>query len=326
MQRYPHSMRIFLFLICFLSLTACKGNGPKPLSPLSDATLTAVAKSVGELRAEITCVAPTLTALSKAAIKMSTPLPLPTTVPLETAVTSLTGPVDTPLAPLRPSATMSAAGATSTVPPTIAPAPMLSTPGTVSGVVLALSTPTRLPQAGTVLFQDDFSSQRSWFTDENTRYTIEFFNGGYRIYVVTNTNPIWSTRSKSYQDVRIEVDAAQTGGPTDGYYGLVCRRVDVENFYILVVSPDGAFGIGKVNNNNLRYLAFTDQYAGLLKPVGNRLRADCIGKTLTLYVDGIKVLETTDTDFPAGEVGMAAGNRTASGTDVLFDNFIVLKP
>jgi hypothetical protein len=124
----------------------------------------------------------------------------------------------------------------------------------------------------------------------------------------------------------VEVDAAQTAGPSDGYYGLVCRYEDGENYYILVVSPDGNFGIGKVRYGELRFLNFTDQYAGLLSPLGNRLRADCIGNTLTLYMNGTKVLEATDYDFVSGQVGMVVGNRSTLGTDVLFDNFIVLKP
>jgi hypothetical protein len=47
---------------------------------------------------------------------------------------------------------------------------------------------------------------------------------------------------------------------------------------------------------------------------------------LALYVDGQKVRETIDDDFQSGATGVLAGNRTTSGTDILFDNHIVLKP
>jgi len=47
---------------------------------------------------------------------------------------------------------------------------------------------------------------------------------------------------------------------------------------------------------------------------------------LTLYVDGVKVLETKDTEIAGGSAGLVVGNRDISGIDVLFDNYIVLKP
>ncbi len=58
----------------------------------------------------------------------------------------------------------------------------------------------------------------------------------------------------------------------------------------------------------------------------NRIRGDCAGSKLTLYVNGQKLLETSDTGLSSGQVGLYAhsGGEPPSN-DVLFDNFLVSK-
>jgi hypothetical protein len=58
----------------------------------------------------------------------------------------------------------------------------------------------------------------------------------------------------------------------------------------------------------------------------NRVRADCVGDSLTLYVNGQKVATATDTSLTTGDVGLIAGTYNEPGTDILFDNFVVTKP
>jgi hypothetical protein len=59
----------------------------------------------------------------------------------------------------------------------------------------------------------------------------------------------------------------------------------------------------------------------------NHIRADCIGETLTLYVNGQKVSTAQDVAFTGGgKVGVFAGTYDEPGTDIRFDNFIVTAP
>jgi hypothetical protein len=60
--------------------------------------------------------------------------------------------------------------------------------------------------------------------------------------------------------------------------------------------------------------------------VTNHIRFDCIGPTLTLFVNGTQVDQQTDSEYTTGNVGLVAGSFTTAGTDILFDNFIVYKP
>jgi hypothetical protein len=43
-------------------------------------------------------------------------------------------------------------------------------------------------------------------------------------------------------------------------------------------------------------------------------------------VNGVAVMNATDTDLSGGLVGLIAGTFEESGVDILFDNFIVTKP
>ncbi len=58
----------------------------------------------------------------------------------------------------------------------------------------------------------------------------------------------------------------------------------------------------------------------------NQIRFDCIGNTLTLYVNGTQVDQQTDPEYTEGNVGLVAGTFDDAGTDILFDNFFVYRP
>jgi hypothetical protein len=58
----------------------------------------------------------------------------------------------------------------------------------------------------------------------------------------------------------------------------------------------------------------------------NRIQAHCDGSTLRLVVNGELLAETMDEDLTSGDVGLLAGSFQNPGTDILFDNFVVLEP
>ena len=60
-------------------------------------------------------------------------------------------------------------------------------------------------------------------------------------------------------------------------------------------------------------------------PASNHIRFDCIGSTLTLFVNGTQVDQQTDSEYIIGNVGLIAGTFADVGTDILFDNFMVYK-
>ena len=58
----------------------------------------------------------------------------------------------------------------------------------------------------------------------------------------------------------------------------------------------------------------------------NHLRADCNGDTLSLVVNGFLVAQVHDPNLKHGDVGLLAGTFSQPGVDIIFDNFVVMKP
>lgn len=183
-------------------------------------------------------------------------------------------------------------------------------------------------ESGTVLFQDDFSNPDSgWPHGSNAFYD----SGGYVIYVADADTEHWAIPGKSFQaDVVVEVNAARRGGPENNDYGVMCRVQDLDNFYFFWISSDSYQVIGKRENGEMKFLSsdqmqFTDGIKGGTET--NRIRAECVGNTLKLVVNGRTVARVTDDTFTGGgDVGLIAGAFDEGGVEIFFDNLTVSKP
>jgi hypothetical protein len=177
--------------------------------------------------------------------------------------------------------------------------------------------------------RDEFSGDSGWYTLEEDIFGFEYAQGGYRIYVNLLDTPIWSVRQREIDDVRLEVDVSRTGGPENGYFGVVCRfNQEERNYYALVISGDGSYAIARTENNEFEFIQEGAAPAGVIKSgdAANRVVADCMGDTLTLSANGQQLASIEDGDFETGWIGLIAGTRDQPGIVALFDNLIVLKP
>lgn len=181
-----------------------------------------------------------------------------------------------------------------------------------------------------ILYEDDFSNPNSgWDVYNDTEGVTDYANGAYKIAVNVNSMYYWANPYKSFDDVIVEVEAQKTAGGDDMQYGLICRHQDVDNWYTLIVSADGFAAIRKkYQGGELDFITDWVEVPSLnTGNATNLLRAECVGSRLALYVNGELAIETTDSDFAAGDVGLMAGTfENANSTEVLFDNFVVRKP
>jgi len=187
------------------------------------------------------------------------------------------------------------------------------------------------PKSGEILFADAFSDPKTGWDTWNDEYgsMVVYQNDGLRILVNSPQFDYWSRPGLDYQDVHIEVDAAKVGGPNDNDYGVICRYIDHDNFYALLISSDGYYGVLKVKEGNYSLIGTEAmEYSEAIQrgDAINHIRADCIGDGLILWVNGEKLLIVRDADFSSGDVGVIAGTNETSGADILFDNFIVYNP
>lgn len=183
--------------------------------------------------------------------------------------------------------------------------------------------------SGSVLFQDDFGGRASgWDRLMTAEGTMDYDAGGYRMLVdALNTN-FWTTPHKNFADVRMEVDAGKLGGPDENRIGLICRFTG-SDYYFFMITSDGYYGIGIYSGGQAVLLGQSEMKVNSNIKTGmavNHLRADCAGDMLTLYVNGFQVASAQDGTLQSGDVGLLAGTFAQTGVDLVFDNFVVLKP
>jgi hypothetical protein len=186
-------------------------------------------------------------------------------------------------------------------------------------------------QPGGILFQDRFTNATSgWGELASEAGTAGYSDGTYHIVASQPNVNLWSHPGLDFATVRVEVAVFPAAGPLENRMGLICRLVDDKNFYFFVISGDGYYGIGKMKDGQGSILTRD----GNMLPsefiqtgnVPNRVRGDCIGSFLILYVNDQLVASAEDSDFTGGDVGVIAGSFSQPGADVYFDNFTVFKP
>jgi hypothetical protein len=199
-------------------------------------------------------------------------------------------------------------------------------------IVLALSgCGVLIPSAsGAVLFQDDFArSSTGWTTYEGPDFRAAYDDGALRIRVDSPNTVARSTPGFELDDVRLDVDTAAVGGPTDNAFGLLCRYQDSDNYAFLLMSSDGFSGIGVVRDGQRRLLtgeAMLPSDMILQGSTANHLRAECVDNRLSLYINGALANEAFLEAPGTGDVGVIVGTYDAPGVDIRFDNFTIANP
>jgi serine/threonine-protein kinase len=189
--------------------------------------------------------------------------------------------------------------------------------------------PTVLPTAiatQDILLSDDFSDPLSgWPTLEGYSYQPD----GYHISVAEIGGVPWAKRNKKFDNSSMYVEARPVTEGMDGFYGLLCRIQDTQDFYYFVIRTNGDFRIGKYKNAEHQSLFPEDWRQSDAIHQGdqaNRLKADCVGNTLRFSVNDVMLGEVNDTDFTSGFSGIVAAALDAPGFEVRFNDFLITKP
>ena len=210
----------------------------------------------------------------------------------------------------------------------VTPAPTIS--ATASQPANAPTAPETAAVNDSVLFQDDFSRPDSGWVAEKTDYgEFAYVDGEFRILLnQADFNTYALLPARNFDDVSIEADVRLAAGPADGVFGLICRATAdegrVSTAYMFAIRADGTYAILKRTNPTFWDAIVAGKESSAIKPgnATNHLRADCSGNSLALYVNAQKLLETNDSDFKSGQVGMAVTTQPNSAPmDVHFDNF-----
>jgi hypothetical protein len=181
-----------------------------------------------------------------------------------------------------------------------------------------------------VLFRDDFSNDNSgWDVYADEIATLDYVNDEYRIQVNEVQYDVWAYPGKSYTNVDITVEARKEAGPDDNNFGIICRAVSDNEFYMGLIASDGYYVIQKLVNGD--YERLSGEYFDYSDDINqgsatNTIRLTCIDDTITLYANGVELTSVQDTQFSTGDVGLLAGTFETAGVEIRFDNFVVREP
>lgn len=193
----------------------------------------------------------------------------------------------------------------------------------------AATTVPTAPLDSLILFSDDFSDPQSgWPSLQNDEGEYSYQPDGYHIVVEKSGAALWAKTNRADADAAFQVQARPVRAGMDGYYGLLCRIRDADNFYYFVVRSDGTFNIGKYKAGGFQPL-FSPNWSvhAAIKPGGdNLLRAECDGPSLRFYANGVLLGAVTDAEFTAGASGIIAAALDGNGAEVVFNDYQVVSP
>lgn len=183
------------------------------------------------------------------------------------------------------------------------------------------------PPGGSIFFDDFSNSDSGWIGGASAPGFGAYDSDGYRIIVTTAESAVWARPTLWLRDVRIEVDTKKSGGPDNNFFGVLCRYQSSENFYALIISSDGYYGIARRFDGGaleLVGMAVMPHSRAIREgAASNRIVAECMGNLLRLSVNGVVLVEMYDSTLGAGDVGIIVGAFLEIRPNILFDNFIV---
>ena len=190
--------------------------------------------------------------------------------------------------------------------------------------------PVAAAPSGQIIYPDDFSvNDQTWLSSKAADWQIGYAGGAYQISLVkADQSRVVTPFRMQYHDTSAAIDGTLTAGPEPSFFGLTCRHVG-QSYYEFLVGADGSYLIGANVKGKASDLVTWTPSAAIKKGVGqlNRLRADCVGDTLTMYVNDQKINQVKDTSLTWGAVGLEAGTTKAEGgTLFTFDNLAVSRP
>lgn len=170
--------------------------------------------------------------------------------------------------------------------------------------------------------------EANWYRSSGSNWRMGIEDGWYVMEITEPYVEIGSSQSWLIMgEVRVEADIMLKEG--DGYYGFGCRETG-SNYYTIYITPEGGYGFGLTRLKEINVLK--SGFSSAIKQGSgrvNRVRAECRGETLKLYVNGQFVDQVEVEGVGAGFTSMMIGTRLGQEVEnllVRFDNLDVWGP
>lgn len=203
-------------------------------------------------------------------------------------------------------------------------------PSSITNLLGGKSTATSNSTSSNILLQDNFSDPNSgWEVSQFDAGTVGYRDGVYFVTSTESTKAMWGLAGRNFSDTSIEIAATQISGPANNNndYGVMCRLNEDGNGYSFNISGDGFYSIQRMDNNAFTNLVeWTESDKINIGNATNTLKVICQGSTLTFFVNGAQLAQTTDATYTTGDIALSATTYEADATEVHFDNLLVTQP
>lgn len=179
-----------------------------------------------------------------------------------------------------------------------------------------------------LLLRDEFSDNRQqWTLYQRRAAEAGLEHGRMQLLVVGPNQRVSTTIPPSFTDFRLEVDSGLFDGPPETTYGVIFRHQDDANYYVFEVDGLGRYRFGKMIQG-VYSVVIEPTMSDRVQPgqALNRLRVIAKGDGISLAVNGVDVVEVSDSSFGRGRIGLTASLDDSSQSRVVFDNLQIFRP
>jgi serine/threonine-protein kinase len=185
-----------------------------------------------------------------------------------------------------------------------------------------------------VVLSDDFSAEGDvWsvgdYSDTLVNGSRSIDGGIYRWEAEAFDDFVWWSipDTDEVSDLYLAVDVQLVDGVSNAQYGLVFRRGESKDYYLILVGDDGYYEFVGVLEGNWTTLVDWTKTAAIQSGAVNRLEIVAQGSRFTLYINGEYVDEFSDDRLTSGKPALVVGLKEAGDTSVVeFDNFELHAP
>lgn len=184
-------------------------------------------------------------------------------------------------------------------------------------------------QGTTILFQDSFERlQPTWGQESEMLRVVD----GQLEVAPAEDSYHWAANSANlYDDIDmcVTMTTIQSGDPVEAKAGLIFWYVDVNNFYVFELAPNGMASVWRRQRGKWLEQVPWREAAGANKGDAaiNELRVTTVGDTATFHVNGQEFEELEGTAPENGQqIGLFAASPPTGQARFGFDNLKVTKP
>jgi eukaryotic-like serine/threonine-protein kinase len=197
-----------------------------------------------------------------------------------------------------------------------------------------LYVPLREASGWPVVLADDFSAEGDiWsvgvYSDTLVDGSRSIDGGIYRWEAEAFDDFVWWSipDTGEVSDLYLATDAQLVDGVSNAQYGLVFRRGENKDYYLVLVSDNGYYEFIKVSGGDWTPLVDWTETAAVRSGEVNRLEIVAQGSQFTFYINGEYVGEFSDELLTSGKPALVVGLSEAGDSSVVeFDNFELRAP